>query len=254
MRRSTICVSLLLLASPLSAVTAAQLPSLFRGIVVADAEPGVRVVSVEESSQAYEADLRPDDIVLRVQETEIRSIDEFALLSNTLKGRAAPTKLLVFRNGLPRELVLHLYSYPILQAWAIEVVPDHDLRFAQPHTGRDYWMRMGRGFEGAGKDPEALNAYLNALHQMATDRDAAGKAAELFLRVGERRLRDGALHEGLSSLRQALVILEKLFDEPLSDDRLRAVKEQLDRAVAALRDAKPHLLKSRQTSSTIKDR
>jgi hypothetical protein len=222
--------------------------------VVADAEPGVRVLSVDESSQAYHADLRPEDIIMRVQETEIRSVDEFAVLSNTLKGRTLSTKLLVFRNGLPREIVLHLYSYPILRAWAIEVVPDHDLRFAQSQTGRDYWMRMGRGFDAAGKDLEALNAYLNALHQMPQDLDAAGKAAALFLRVGERLLREGSLKEGLALLRQAVVMLEKLFDHPLSDEQLRAVKEQLDRAVQALRTVKPQLLQSRQTSSTIKGR
>ena len=36
----------------------ANLPSLFRGIVVADSSSGVRIVSVEDGSQAFLADLR----------------------------------------------------------------------------------------------------------------------------------------------------------------------------------------------------
>ena len=87
---------------------AAQLPSLFRGVVVADSPLGVRVVSVEEGSQASLADLRPEDIIVRVEAREVHSIDEFAALSATLKGHAASATVLVFRNGAPRELTLRL--------------------------------------------------------------------------------------------------------------------------------------------------
>ena len=55
-------VSLFLVPGPGSLVLLAaegQLPSLFRGVVVAEGPVGVRVVRVEETSQAYLADLRP---------------------------------------------------------------------------------------------------------------------------------------------------------------------------------------------------
>ena len=49
-----------------STVHAKGWPSLFRGVVVADSQVGIRVVRVEDASQAHLADLRPEDIIVRV--------------------------------------------------------------------------------------------------------------------------------------------------------------------------------------------
>jgi hypothetical protein len=212
-----------------------QWPSLLRGVVVADSEMGVRVVRVEESSQAFLSDLRPEDIIVRVHEYEVRSIDEFATLSKALKGRAAETTVVVFRHGVPRELRLHLYSFPVLRTWGIEFIPDHDVRFAQPQIGLDHWRRMGRGFEEAQNDREALKAYLNALHNVPTDVPTALKAAELYSRVGQAHLRSRRLAEGIASLRQGVAMMERLFAHPLSDEQLRTIKRQLEETLAALR-------------------
>ena len=221
---------------PLQPVLASTLPSLFRGVVVANSPLGVRVVSVEGVSQAFLADLRPEDIIVRVQNAEIRSIDEFAALSNALKGRVVTVRILVFRNGAPHELALHLYSYPILREWGIEFVPEHDLRFAESQIGLDYWLRLGRGFEEAGKPAEALNAYLNGLHNVPTDVSTAIKVAALFSREGHERLHEDRLPEGIALLRQALLIMQKLFDYQLTEDQLRTVRDQLQGTLQALRD------------------
>ena len=231
-----------------SSVFAAQLPSLFRGVVVADSPLGVRVVSVEETSQAFLADLRPEDIVIRVEGTEIHSIDEFSTLSQALQGRVLSTTVLVFRNGVPRELALHLYSYPILRTWGLEFVPDHDLRFGQARVGLDYWRRLARGFDEAGQSAQALNAYLNGLHNVPDDLDTALKVAELSSRISQQHLGEGALApshqdrmtglaEGIASLRDALLIMQKLFDYQLSEDQLRAIKLQLQETRRALHHA-----------------
>ena len=220
--------------SPVS-VVAAQLPSLFRGVAVADSPLGVRIVSVEETSQAYMADLRPEDIIVRIQGAEVRSIDEFAVVSNMLKGRAVSTTLLIFRGGSPREVVLHLYSYPVLKRWGVAFVPDHDLRFAQTQTGLEYWVRLGRGFEEAGKPAEALDAYLNALHNVPDDLAAAFKASELLSQVSRQRLADGSLEAGIAALRDALLMLERLFNEPLTDAQLQTVRAELRDTLEALR-------------------
>lgn len=218
-------------------VFAAPLPSLFRGVVVADSPLGVRVVSVEETSQAYLADLRPEDLIVRIRDTEIHSIEEFAALSKTLQGHAMVATVLVFRNGAPREVRVHLYSYPVLREWGIEFLPDHDVRFAEPSVGSDYWMRLGRGFEEAGKDAEALNAYLNGLHNTPTDAAIAVKVAAIFSRTGQQRLREGALAAGLASLHQGMLVMEHLFDYPLTDEQLRVIKAQLQQTLQAIRDA-----------------
>ena len=221
---------------PLPTEEADQLPSLFRGVVVADSPLGVRVVSVEEASQAALADLRPDDIIVRIDAGEVHSIDDFAKHSAALRGRALEATVLVFRNGAPRELRLHLYSYPILNAWGLQFVPELDVRFAQPQIGLHYWTRLGRGFEEAGKPSEALNAYLNALHNAPTDVPAALKASGLFSQVSRQRLADGKLANGIALLRQALAMLEKLFNYPLTDEQLQTVRSQLQETLRALRD------------------
>ena len=215
-------------------------PSLFRGVIVADSPLGVRVVSVEEASQAQLADLRSEDVIVRIQDAEIGSIDEFATVSQALKGRAASATVLVFRNGSPRELVVHLYSYPLLREWNVQFIPDYDIRFAQPEVGRDYWLRLGRGFERADKPSDALNAYLNGLHNVPADADTALTASRLFAAVSRERLARGELAEGIAQLRQSLSILERLFDHPLTTEQLESVRDQLRETLQTLRDAAAH--------------
>ena len=232
-----------------AAALAGQRPSLFRGVVVADSPLGVRVVSVEEASQASLADLRPEDIIIRVDGAEVGSIDAFATLSAALKGRAVSATVLVFRNGTRRELVLHLYSYPILRAWGVAFIPDHDLRFAEAQTALAYWVRLGRGFEDAGKSAEALDAYLNGLHNAPTDTATALTVSGLLSQVSRQRLAGGALADGIASLDQALMILERLFEHPLTDEQLHAVRRQLQETLQALREIH---LPARQPSSRLR--
>ncbi len=228
-------------------VWAGQLPSVFRGVVVVDSSLGVKVVSVEEASQAYLADLRPEDLIVRVNESDVRSIDEFAAVSMGLKGKAVSAVLLVFRNGTPRNLTLHLYSYPVLDAWGIEFVPDYDFHFVEPQVGYDYWFRLGRGFEGADKLQEALKGYLNGLHNLPQDLNLGLRASLLWSRLGQEQLRNNKAAEGLSSLRNSVVMMQKLFDYPLNDEQLQAIKEQLQSTVQGMRT----YLKDRRLSSIL---
>ena len=220
-----------------SIVFAAQWPSLFRGVVVADSDAGVRVVSVEESSQAYLADLRSEDVIVRVRDEEVHTIDEFATLSNALRGQAVSATVLVFRNGTPREVTLHLYSYPVLRAWGLEFIPQHDVRFAEPQTGLAYWSRMGKGFEEAGKPAEALDAYLNGLHNVPDDVPTALRVSELLVRMSRERLSSGDLAEGPAQLNRALKVMTGLFAQPLSTEQLEAVRRELTDALRSLKEA-----------------
>ena len=227
------------LLSPVS-VFAGQLPSLFRGVIVADSPIGVRVVSVEESSQAYQADLRPEDIIVRIEGQGLHSIDDFATVSSSLISRTMKARVVIFRNGEPLELALHLYSYPILRAWGIEFVPDHDMRFAQPQIGLEYWTRLGRGLEEVHNPAQALDACLNGLHNVPTDVATAIKVSSLFLELSQKRITDGALGEGAELLRQTLIVMEHLFDYKLSDEQLEAIKGQLTATRDLLRQTVAH--------------
>ena len=213
---------------------AAERPSIFRGVVVTDSPPGVRVVSVDAGSQAALADLQPEDLIVRVNGAEIHSIDEFAVLSGALKGRTVRATVVIFRNGQPLQLVLHLFSYPVLRAWGLAFVPDDELRFAEPRTGWVYWTRLGSGFERAGQRAEALDAYLNALHHLPTNLETAVKVSELSLLVSQQRLEGGALADGVSSLRQGILVMQRLFDQPLTAAQLEALKRRLQATLHTL--------------------
>ena len=228
-------VIVFLLSALRCTLNADQLPSVFRGLIVADSPLGVRIVSVETGSQAEQADVRPQDVVVSIDGREVHSIDDFAQLSAALKGQARAVAVLVFRNGSPHTLSLHLYSYPLLRAWGLEFVPDFDLRFAQPEIGRDYWARQGQGFEVAGKLPQALDAYLNALHQMPQDVPTAMHLVGLWLELSRQQFAAKQTAAGVKSLHQAVQVLQKLFDYPLSDAQLEAVKLQLQHTLDVLR-------------------
>ena len=212
-----------------------KLPSLFRGVVVAEGPVGVRVISVEDGVPASLADLRPEDVIVQINQTAVHSIDEFATVSSALRGRAMQAAVIALRRGQPRQLSVHLYSYPILRAWGLHFVPEHDIRFADPTVGVAHWMRMGRGFETAHKPEEALNAYLNALHNEPAHLDAAVKVAELLWSVARRHLEAKRLPQGVAALQQGATFLERLFDYSLEEAQLQALKRQLDETVQLIR-------------------
>ena len=221
---------------------AGQLPSLFRGVVVADPADGeadnpigIRVVSVEASSQAFLADLRPEDIIVQINDTPIRSIDEFAVASQTLKGNSTKATVLVLRHGQPRRLNLHLYSFPILRDWDLTFIPEHDIRFADTKAGLDYWARLGRGFETAHNLEQALNAHLNALHNEPTNLDVALKVLELLLRIAHVKLKAQQVPEAFVALQQSTTLLERVFDHPLSSSQLQLIRRQLEEVLQVLR-------------------
>lgn len=240
MRRAVSIALLVMMATMAGSrltLSAAPLPSLFRGMAVADSPVGVRIVSVEPTSQAYAADLRPEDVIVQINGAALHSIDEFAIFSESLKGRAMSATVLILRNGQPREVVLHLYSYPVQQHWGVSFMPDHDFRFIDEKAGLAYWSNLARGFETAGQTEHALNAWLNALHNAPTDVDTALRAAELLWRLAQERLARHEMQPALDLLQQGTTILQRLFDQPLTDEQLAHIKAQLEKTVAMLREA-----------------
>ena len=239
---------------PHAPTCAAQLPSLFRGVVVADSPAGVRIVSIEDGSQAFLADLRAEDILLRIDDTDLRRIDEFAALSLALKGRAVRTQLVILRNGQPSTKELHLYSYPLLRRWNIRLVPDHDFRFMEPAAGRDYWTRLGHGFEIARNPEQALEAYGNALHNTPDDVALAMKVSELLGEVAHARLERKELAPALEAFDNHARLLERLFDEPLTEEQMQTVKSRLEQVLKDLRAYRGTIgdLKTRQASRIYK--
>ncbi len=210
-------------------------PSLFRGVVASDGEAGVRIVSVDPESQAWLADLRPEDIIVRIGEADVRTIQDFSAISAALKGTTDHAEVVVFRNGAPRRINLHLYSYPVLKAWGVEFIPNFEMRFGDPAAGRDYWTRLARGFNEVGNKEEALNANLNALHNLPGDPQTALAACEGYFDLAQARLAEQAVMPALTYLGAALSMAEHLFEYPLSEDDLVRIKSRLKATLEALR-------------------
>ena len=82
----------------------------------------------------------------------------------------------------------------------------------------------------------ALEAYLNGLHNISTDTATALKVAELFARMGEEHLAEGVSAQGIAALRKAVVMMERLFDEPLTEHQLWRIKRALERTLSTLHD------------------
>lgn len=217
---------------------AAQLPSVFRGVIVADSQAGVRVVQIEDTAQAARLDLRPEDIIMLVNDRRVRTIDEFAVVSQLLKGQAAQASVIILRNGQPYELTLHVYSLPLLREWGIRFVPDFDLRFVEPAAGMAYWRNLARGFEVAGKTDDAIVSYLNALHHDPAQSDIAMRLTELWLAQTQQQLAKQQTNEALASLNQAVTTLQRLFEEPRNLDELERIKRQLEQTLRALKSVK----------------
>ena len=232
---SRFCILLLSAFCVLPSVSSAQWPSVFRGVIVADGALGVRIVSVEERSQAALCDLRPEDVIVQVNGVSVRTIDQFATVSDNLRGNIFKTSVVVLRNGQPRELILHLYSLPILSYWELSFLPEHDLRFIDPAAAVSYWSNLGRGFETAGQFERALNCYLNGLHNDPHNLDIALKVSELLWRIGRGRLEAHRLGESITALQQATVLLTHAFDRPLTEEQLQQVKSQLQQTLDLLR-------------------
>ncbi len=232
-----VLVSCALFLAPLSA---SQLPSLFRGVVVADSPAGVRVISVEEQSQAFLANLRPEDVIVSINGTSVHSIDEFATWSSQAKGQAIKAMVVIRRNGDPKELLFHLYSYPVLTHWGLAFVPDYDLRFAEPRAGLEYWARLGRGYETAGNQEAALNAYLNALHNEPTFVDAAVKVSDVLWVIAQQRLAAHKVSGAVQALEQETRLLNKLFEYPLTDEDLLNLKRRLEETIRIIHQSRQH--------------
>lgn len=216
-------------------VFAGTLPSLFRGIIVADSPLGVRVVSVEAQSQASLSDLRPEDVIVRIDGQAVRTIDDFAVLSQHLKGRSTKAAVLILRNGEPQELLVHLYSVPILRQWGLSFVPEHDIRFIDPSAAAAYWTRLSRGFRDAKDLERALNAVLNALHDDAANLELALQASDLLWAIARQRLTARHLPQALVAIQHGTTLLEHLFRQPLTDAQLQTVRTQLQDTLEALR-------------------
>jgi len=210
-------------------------PSLFRGVMVADSPVGIRVVSVEEGSLAHQADLRPEDVVVQIDGTPIKTIDEFAVMSKALKGRAARADVVVLRNGQPRQLVLQIYSAALLREWDIPFVPDYDLRFIDPNAAVAYWTNLGRGYETAGDLEHALNAHLNALHHVPDSTELALKVSSLWSALAQRQLQNNQMPQALAVIERQMRLMARLFDRQVDDATLAAVKQQLETTVRALK-------------------
>ncbi len=86
-------------SNALSGITVRQLaPELAKRFGIGDGESGVVVVKIEQGSRAFEAGLRPGDIVLQINQKDIATIEDYKNAASRVKSKDR-TLLLIRRKG-----------------------------------------------------------------------------------------------------------------------------------------------------------
>ncbi len=212
-----------------------RLPSLFRGVVVADAKPAVVVVTIDEESAAYAGGLRSGDVITTVEGQTIASMEAFARQSQRLAGTVAELKLTVQRAGQSAELLLSLFSARLLEVWGERFVPNLELRFREPSAGYAYWNAEAHRAIRAQRAAPAIEALETALHYQPDHLDTALSLAGQWNLLAQSQFVEHHHAQGIASLQHAINLYQRLLTKGIAQDQLVEVKAQLQRLVDALK-------------------
>ena len=215
------------------------MPSLFRGVVVANAAPGALVVTVDEESTAYAGGLRQGDIILLINGASVASIDDFAAQSRRMTGKTTEATLQITRGGRPVELLVSLFSQRLLEAWGERFVPNLELRFRDPQAGYTYWWSEGQRIARDHRTSLAIEALETALHYQPEHADAALALAEQWNLLAQARLADHRNDQGVAALQHAVNLYQRLLAKGVTAEQLTQVKTQLQQLVGTLKQQSP---------------
>ena len=228
-----------LLTSPAAWAAEAKLPSLFRGVVVASASPGARVVSVDEESIAYAGGLRPGDVIMTVNDAAIESIDDFAGQSQRLAGKLSEATVTVQRQEQPVQLLISLFSQRLLEAWGERFVANLDLRFREPKAGFVYWTVEAQRVMREHRTSLAIEAFATALHYQPDRLDTALLLAGQWNELAQARFAEHRSGQGVAALQHSVNLYQRLMAKGITREQLAAVKAQLQQLVTALGQQMP---------------
>ena len=222
-------------------VTAAEakLPSLFRGVVVASASPGARVVSVDEESLAYAGGLRPGDVIMTVNDAAIESIDDFAGQSQRLAGKLSEATVTVQRQEQPVQLLISLFSQRLLEAWGERFVANLDLRFREPKAGYVYWTVEAQRAMREHRTSLAIEALATALHYQPDRLETALLLAGQWNELAQARFARQRNDQGVAALQHSVNLYQRLIAKGVTREQLVEIKAQLQRLVTALKEQVP---------------
>lgn len=210
------------------------MPSLFRGVVVADAKPGALVVSVDEEAIAYAGGLRPGDVILIINGTPIASIDDFAAQSRRISGKMTEATLKIERAGRSVELLVSLFSQRLLEAWGERFVPNLELRFRDPKAGYAYWWSEAQRLTRERRASLAIEALETALHYQPEHADAVLLLAEQWSQLAQSRFAGRRNDQGVAALQHAVNLYQRLLAQGATTEQLAQVKAQLQQLVTTL--------------------
>ncbi len=86
-------------SNALSGITVRELtPELAKRFGIGDGQSGVVVIKIEPGSRAFEAGLRPGDMVLQINQKDIATIEDYKNAASRIKSKDR-TLLLIRRKG-----------------------------------------------------------------------------------------------------------------------------------------------------------
>ena len=232
--RSFFLLGVMLSSASLVMAAETKMPSLFRGVVVADATPGARVLSVDEESIAYAGGLRPGDVILLMHGASIASIDDFAAQSQRIGGKTTEVVLKIERAGRPVELLVSLFSPRLLEAWGERFVPNLELRFRDPKAGYTYWWGEGRRLARERRTSLAIEALATALHYQPDRAETALLLAGQWNLLAQSRFAGRRNDQGVAALQHAVNLYQRLLAKGATAEQLQQVKAQLQPLVHTL--------------------
>jgi membrane-associated protease RseP (regulator of RpoE activity) len=208
-------------------VAADELPSLFRGVTVGEGQPGVRVVFMKEDAFALAAGIRAGDYLVAIDGAPVDSLDDFAAVSNSLRGQQTDVMVTMVRGGTRVHAEISLLSPVVREAWGIVFIPDYSLRFVEPTAGHHYWSRRARQQLLRREHQEAMRSLLNVLHYAPDAYDEALALGETMVKQGRQLWDVGDTTAALGVMQQAVMFYDQASQKPLSSRQWTRVKRML---------------------------
>ena len=231
-RAGSLALLLVMVASV--GLAATRMPSLFRGVVVVDARPGARVVTVDEESAAYVSGLRPEDTITGVESAPVETIDDFASQSQRLAGHVPEASLTVLRAGQSVRLLVSLYSPRLIASWGERFVPNMDLRFRDANAGFGYWWSEAQRAARAQHTTQAIEAAETALHYQPERLETVLLLTAQWNALAQSRFAERRFDQGVAALQHAVNLYQRLLHRGVSEEHLGEIKRQLEQLVQAL--------------------
>ena len=212
--------------------------SLLSGISVFGGDQGVTIFEVRPRTPANNAGIIKGDVILKLDEKTIKTIDDYVNFSKSLAKNKHEIILFVKRGKENITIRLEDYSIPIKNYWELKIPvskkrPPKNIR---PH---DYWISEQKRLLSSIKEStphrtkiaiyhKAINSLFYALHHNPEKVGHMVIIADIFKKIGEVSLKNNPGKDSVNNFKIAIKLYKKsMSKEQLPKDTLIKIRENL---------------------------